>query len=89
MEIYVYEILKKYSSKDNRISCAEIVRLLKSDFGIICDRKSVHRALENLIIANSNVKYTETLRGKGEKHLLKKQRQRITFLLYASGVKSF
>jgi len=67
MEIYVYEILKKYSSKDNRISCAEIVRLLKSDFGIICDRKSVHRALENLIIANSNVKYTETLRGKGEK----------------------
>lgn len=67
MEIYVYEILKKHSSMDKRLSGADIVRFLKDDYGIICDRKSVHRALENLITAVKNIKYTEMIRGKGEK----------------------
>lgn len=66
MEIYVYEILKEYSSKDKKLSGADIVRLLKSRFGIICDRKSVHRALEKLITAEKNVKYTVKTRGKAE-----------------------
>ena len=67
MEIYVCEILKRHSSSQKRLSGADIVRLLESEFGIVCDRKTVHRALESLTSTLKNIKYTENLRGKAGK----------------------
>ena len=59
------EILKKYSSEQTRLSQADILRLLESEYGFKCDRKALGRALELLSESDKNVKFTEKHRGSG------------------------
>ena len=41
LNILILEILKEYSDEEHRLTQQEIIRLLKSNYGIECDRRSV------------------------------------------------
>ena len=40
------DILKKYSDEDHHLTQQEIIRLLKSEYGMPCDRRSVKANVE-------------------------------------------
>ena len=44
----ILDILKKYSDEDHHLTQQEIIRLLKSEYGMPCDRRSVKANVEAL-----------------------------------------
>ena len=45
----ILEVLKKYSDEDHHLTQQEIMKLLKNEYGMSCDRRSVKANVESLI----------------------------------------
>lgn len=58
----ILDILKRYTDEDHRLSQKEIVDILKNEYDMTVDRKSVKRNLMNLIDSGYNIEYSETIR---------------------------
>ncbi len=58
----IFDILKRYTDEDHRLSQKEIVDILKNEYDMTADRKSVKRNLMNLIDFGYNIEYSETIR---------------------------
>ena len=57
--INIIEILKKYTDMDHRLTQAEIVDILKKEYMMDVDRKTVKRNLMNLLEMGLDIEYTE------------------------------
>lgn len=60
--INILDILKRYTDEDHRLSQKEIVDLLKNEYGMTIDRKSVKRNLSNLMEMGYPIEYSEKVR---------------------------
>ena len=63
--LYILEILKKYSDSEHRLSQKEIADILEREYGMIAERKSIKRNLDDLIDEGYNISFKEVERGKG------------------------
>ena len=63
MIINILDILKKYSDEDHRLTQKDIIELLKRDYNMTVDRKSVKSNLMNLIEAGYHINYSEITRS--------------------------
>lgn len=62
--IYVYEILKRYSDFNHKLSQSEIAALVEEIYGLKCDRKSIGRNISALINAGIDIEtYNENNEG--------------------------
>lgn len=60
--INILDILKRYTDENHRLSQKEIVELLKDEYDMQADRKSVKRNLMNLIDFGYDIEYSESIR---------------------------
>ncbi len=60
--INILDILKKYTDMDHRLTQAEIVDILKKEYCMEVDRKTVKRNLLNLLDLDCGIDYTEVAR---------------------------
>ena len=58
----ILDILKRYTDADHRLSQKEIVDILKSEYNMTADRKSIRRNLLNLMDCGYPIEYSESLR---------------------------
>ncbi len=58
----ILDILKRYTDENHRLSQKEIVELLKNEYDMQADRKSVKRNLMNLIDFGYDIEYSENIR---------------------------
>lgn len=58
----ILEILKKYTDMDHRLTQAEIADILKKEYYMEVDRKTVKRNLFNLLDLDCGIDYTEVAR---------------------------
>lgn len=68
----ILDILKKFSDEDHRLSQRDIMELLRDEYGMTVDRKSVKRNLMNLIDYGYDIEYSESTRlnKRGEEETL-------------------
>ncbi len=57
--IYILHILKEHSDEEHRLSTQQIITLLKSEYDMNADRKSIKRNIMNLIAAGYDIIYEE------------------------------
>lgn len=62
MILYILDILRKYTDADHRLSQREIEDILRTEYNMPADRKSVRRNLMNLIDSGYNIEYSESVR---------------------------
>ena len=60
--INILDILKKYSDMDHRLTQQDIIEILKKEYYMVVDRKTVKRNLMNLLDLNCGIDYTEIAR---------------------------
>lgn len=60
--INILDILKKYSDMDHRLTQQDIVEILKKEYYMDVDRKTVKRNLMNLLDLDCGIEYTEITR---------------------------
>ena len=60
--INILDILKKYTDMDHRLTQAEIADILKKEYYMDVDRKTIKRNLLNLLDLNCGIDYTEVTR---------------------------
>lgn len=60
--LYILDILQKYTDEEHRLSQKEIQDILKREYEMTVDRKTVKRNLLNLIEYESNIEYREVSR---------------------------
>jgi len=60
--INILDILKKYSDADHRLTQQDILEILKKEYSMDVDRKTVKRNLMNLIDLDYDIEYTEISR---------------------------
>lgn len=60
--INILDILRKYTDETHRLSQKEIVDILKTEYNMTVDRKSVKRNLMNLMDFGYEIEYNETVR---------------------------
>ena len=58
----ILDILRRYTDEDHRLSQKEIADILKKDYDMIADRKSIRRNLLNLMDCGYDIEYSETVR---------------------------
>ncbi len=58
----ILDILKRYTDENHRLSQKEIVEILKNEYNMTADRKSVKRNIMNLIDFGYDINYSESLR---------------------------
>lgn len=58
----ILDILKKYTDADHRLSQKDICDILKNEYSMSVDRKSVKRNLMNLIDFGFDIEYSESIR---------------------------
>ena len=63
--LYVLEILKKYTDENHTLTQKEISDLLKKNYDITADRKSLKKYLDGLIDAGFDISYREIPRAMG------------------------
>jgi len=63
----ILQILEKHSDIRHRLTQNDIVGLLKSEYDMNVERKSIARNIDNLIEADYNIGYDESTKGKGKK----------------------
>lgn len=63
----ILSILEKYTDKNHRLNQQEIVELLKSEYNMVVDRKSITRNIDNLLESDYEIDCDESDRGKGKK----------------------
>lgn len=68
----ILKVLQKYSDENHRLSQKTILEYVEKDFEMPVDRKAIKRNLMNLIDADFDLEYTETIRTnkKGEQEAL-------------------
>lgn len=68
--INILEILKKYSDMDHRLTQQDIAEILKKEYYMDVDRKTVKRNLMNLLDLDCGIEYNEITRkdGKGNEN---------------------
>ena len=62
MIMNILDILKQHSDAEHRLSQKDIIDLLKSEYNMDADRKSIKRNLMNLIDFGYDLEYTEIVR---------------------------
>lgn len=60
--INILDILRKYTDENHRLSQKDIVDILKTEYNMTVDRKSVKRNLMNLIDFGYEIEYSESIR---------------------------
>ena len=60
--INILDILKKYSDMDHRLTQQDIADILKKEYYMDVDRKTIKRNLMNLLDLNCGIDYTEISR---------------------------
>ncbi len=60
--INILDILKRYSDENHRLSQKEIAEILKNEYNMTIDRKSVKRNLSNLLEFGYPIEYSESIR---------------------------
>ena len=63
----ILRILEKHTDKNHRLNQQEIVELLKSEYNMVVDRKSIARNIDNLLESDYEIDCDENDRGKGKK----------------------
>ena len=58
----ILDILKRYTDVDHRLSQKEIADILKSEYAMSADRKSIRRNILNLIDCGYDIAYSESIR---------------------------
>ena len=58
----IYDILRKYTDEDHRLSQKEIKELLEKEFSLCVERKAVKRNLQYLIEYKCGIEYTDSIR---------------------------
>ena len=58
----ILDILRKYTDADHRLSQAEITDILKNEYGMPADRKSIKRNIQSLIEFGYDINYSSTER---------------------------
>lgn len=49
LNILILELLKMYSDSEHRLTQQELIRLLKENYGMVCDRRSIKNNIDSLI----------------------------------------
>ena len=60
--INILDILKRYTDEDHRLSQREIAEILKNEYNMTVERKSVKRNLSNLLELDYPIEYSESIR---------------------------
>ncbi len=60
--INILDILKKYTDENHRLSQREIADILKNEYNMTIDRKSVKRNISNLLEIGYPIEYSESIR---------------------------
>ena len=58
----ILDILRKYTDESHRLNQKEIVEILRTEYGMKADRKTIRRNLLNLIDCGYEIEYTESVR---------------------------
>lgn len=58
----ILDILRKYSDEDHRLSQKDIAEILKTEYDMTADRKSIRRNILNLMDCGYNIEYSESVR---------------------------
>ena len=58
----ILDILKKYTDQEHRLSQKDIVDILRTEYGMVADRKSVKRNIQNLMDIGYEINFSEALR---------------------------
>lgn len=58
----ILDILKRYTDADHRLSQKEIIDILRSEYNMTADRKSIRRNILNLMDCGYPIEYSETIR---------------------------
>lgn len=58
----ILDILKRYTDADHRLSQKEIADILRTEYNMTADRKSIRRNLMNLMDCGYPIEYSETIR---------------------------
>ncbi|MCR4770968.1 MAG: WYL domain-containing protein [Oscillospiraceae bacterium] len=62
MIMNILEILQRYSDEDHRLSQKEIVDILRKEYDMTVERRSIKRNIESLIECGYDIEYSETVR---------------------------
>lgn len=60
--MHILDILRKYTDEDHRLSQKEIGDILRAEYGMVVDRKSIKRNLMDLIDFGYEIEYSESVR---------------------------
>lgn len=60
--INILDILRRYTDEDHRLSQKEIAEILRTEYGIEAERKTIRRHLLNLIDCGYEIEYSESVR---------------------------
>lgn len=60
--VNILDILRKYSDEEHRLSQREITELLKSEYGMVADRKAIRRNILGLMECGYEIEYKESER---------------------------
>ena len=58
----ILDILRRYTDAEHRLSQKDIVEILKTEYDMVADRKSIKRNIQNLIEFGYNINFSEALR---------------------------
>ncbi len=61
--IYILEVLQKYSDKNHWLTQADIIEMIKQDYGMDSERKAISRNLKLLIDHGYNIERNESVGG--------------------------
>ena len=62
----ILQVLEKYSDVNHKLTQKDIIALLKSEYDMDVERKSILRNINNLIEAGYEISYDEKIKGKGD-----------------------
>ena len=62
LSMHILGILRKYTDADHRLSQKEIGEILKNEYDMVVDRKSIKRNLMDLIDLGFEIEYSESVR---------------------------
>ena len=60
LPVFLLDILEKQTDEKNRLSQAQILGILKEEYDMVVDRKTLRRNMEQLIDLGFGIKYDET-----------------------------
>ena len=58
----ILDILRRYTDEDHRLSQKEIAEILRTEYGMVTERKTIRRHLMNLIDCGYEIEYSESVR---------------------------